>query len=354
MIDADVHQESITIERLLPWIEPGIRDYISNSNFTMPGYLFPNPENLVRQEALLDSDAPGSDYELFREQHLDALDVEFAIVNAGALMLAACMPNTQVVAGISEGYNRWLTEEWLPRDARLRGSLMVPSQQPALAAEIIRKYGIHPGVVQVTLTFGSTSGYGQPHYHPIFEAAVETGLRVALHQGAEGSGINAPPATGYPRYFVEYHALAPIAAMAHTTSLICHGVFEKYPELGVVVCEGGILWLPEVLWRLDADWKGLRMEVPWVKRQPSEIILEQMRFTTHPLEQPPDDASLGPMLEAIGGLEDMLMFASGYPRWDSDSPESVRERVPEGWHGAVMGDNARRFYGLPVGSGGAA
>ena len=350
MIDADVHQESITIDQLLPWIEPGIRDYISNSNFTMPGYLFPHPDHLVQQDAIADAAVPGSDYELFRDQYLDELDVDYAIVNGGSIFLASCLPNTQVVAGISIGYNRWLTEEWLPRDARLRGALMVPSQEPELAAQIIRDFGDKPGIVQVTLTFGSTSGYGQPHYHPIFEAAVEMNLRVALHHGAEGSGINAPPGTGYPRYFVEYHALAPIAAMAHTTSLICHGVFEKYPDLGVVISEGGILWLPEVLWRLDADWKGLRVEVPWVKRAPSEILFEQMRFTTHPLEQPSGEGDLAQMLESIDGLEGVLMFATGYPRWDSDSPESVLERVPAAWHDAVMEGNARKFYDLPPSS----
>ena len=112
-------------------------------------------------------------YSVNRPQERLHLRDSYFVCMAGAVMLAACLPNTQVVAGISEGYNRWLTEEWLARDDRLLGSLMVPSQQPLLAAEVIRKFGVHPRVVQVTLTFGSTSGYGQPHYHPIFEAAVE-------------------------------------------------------------------------------------------------------------------------------------------------------------------------------------
>ena len=165
-----------------------------------------------------------------------------------------------------------------------------------------------PGVVQVELIAGSPAPYGHPQFHPIYEAAAEVGLPVGIHIAGEGHGINAPPASGYLSYYIEYHTLVSQGGMTHTVSLLCQGVFEKYPELRVAILETGVLWLPEVLRRLDANWKALRSEVPWVRRLPSDAVREHMVFTTQPLEQPRKLRQLHQVLEAVDGLEDMLVL----------------------------------------------
>ena len=64
---------------------------------------------------------------------------------------------------------------------------------------------------------------------------------------------------------------------------------------------------------MDADWKSLRSEVPWVRRSPSEVVREHMRLTTQPLDEPDERQKLRQALELVDGLEDMLMFATDYP-----------------------------------------
>jgi len=354
VIDCDVHQNFNRVSDLLPWVDPAHRDYFLHAGFggfDLPNYLtWIQPHGFTRRDSVPpDGGMPGSDYETMRRQLLDPLGVEYAILTGEDILTVSSLPNPQLAAAVATAYNRWLIDEWLSRDPRLKGSLVVATQDAERAAEEIRTFGAHPDIVQVLLPCANTSGYGHPHYHPIYEAAVEMGLPVAMHVGGEGLGINPPPtATGYPSYFAEWHVLLIQCAMSHVVSLVCNGVFERYPELRVVVIEAGVTWLPPLLWRMDADWKALRSEIPWVKRAPSELVGEHVRFTTQPLDEPGSRQKLHQALGLLDGLEDMLMVATDYPHWDFDRPDLVSRRLPDSWREKIMGENARSLYGLPA------
>jgi len=354
MIDCDVHQNFKRLSDLLPWIDPAYRDFVLHAGFggfELPNYLtWMHPNGTTRDDAVPpDGGAPGSDYETMREQLLDPLGVEYAILTGEDILSVSSLPNPQVAAAVATAYNRWLIDEWLPRDPRLKGSLVVATQDAVRAAKEIRTLGNHPEIVQVLLPCAATSGYGHPQYHPVYEAAVEVGLPVAMHVGGEGLGINPPPtATGHPIYYIEWHVLLVQCAMSHVVSMVCHGVFEKYPELRVVLIEAGVAWLPTLLWRLDTDWKALRTEVPWVKRLPSETVREHLRFTTQPLDEPDNRGELNQVLGLFDGLEEMLLFATDYPHWDFDRPDLVSRRLPTSWREKVMSENARALYDLPA------
>jgi len=352
MIDCDVHQNFNSLHDLVPWLDPAFRDYVEVGGYTgyqLPNYPWVHPSGFTMNDAKpAAGGVPGSDYETMREQLLDRYEIEYAILTGEDILNVSCMAHPQFAAALATAYNRWLCEEWLPRDPRLKGSLVVATQDAARAAAEIRAFGSNPDVVQVIVSCGAPAGYGDPRFLPIFEAAAELGLPVAVHVGAEGLATNPPPtATGYPSYYLEWHTLLPGAAMSHLVSLVCQGVFERFPDLRVVVIEAGVAWLPGVLWRLDANWKALRSETPWVRRLPSEQVREHVRFTTQPLEQPKRKSQLLSVLEAVEGMDEMLLFATDYPHWDFDTPKIVEARLPEDWREKVMAENARALYRLP-------
>jgi predicted TIM-barrel fold metal-dependent hydrolase len=107
------------------------------------------------------------------------------------------------------------------------------------------------------------------------------------------------------------------------------------------------------VWRLDADWRSLRHQTPWVKRAPSEYIWEHIRFTSQPLEEPEHPSQL---LEVFkwNRAERTLMFASDYAHWDFDSPIDAFPRMPEGLRQRIFYETARELYGLPSAAGSAA
>jgi hypothetical protein len=102
------------------------------------------------------------------------------------------------------------------------------------------------------------------------------------------------------------------------TSLVFEGVFERFPELRVVIMEGGLGWIPSLTARMDKHWSRLRSEVPHLKRPPSEYIRQQVWFTTQPMEEPGRASHLIDLFDRIGW--DRLLFSTDYPHWDFDDP----------------------------------
>jgi predicted TIM-barrel fold metal-dependent hydrolase len=243
--------------------------------------------------------------------------------------------------------NDVVVHDWLPSDPRLRASLVVSPSDPELAAREIHRLGDHPGLVQVLMPSAARMPYGQRFYHPIYAAAVEHGLPVAIHPGAEGIGISgAPTAAGYPSSYFEWHAGLVGSYIAHLISLATEGVFIKFPELKFVLIEGGVSWLPPLLWRLDKDWKSLRQTTPWLDRPPSEVVSRHILLTTQPLEEPERPEHFRAVLDMFDAGR-MLMFSSDFPHWDGDTPDFAARAFPPDLCPRVMGETARELYGLP-------
>ena len=351
MIDCDVHHNYDKLSALLPWIDSAYRDYLCHvgiGGFKLSSSSWIHPHGTGRYDSVPPQDGlPASDYETVREQLLDPLDVEYAVLTGEDILTISSLPNPQLAAAVATAYNRYLVNEWLSRDSRLKGSLVVATQDVKRAAEEVRAFGDHPDVVQVLLPCAANSDYGDPHYHPIYEAAVEVGLPVAIHVGVEELGMKPPPpATNYSGYYIEWHRLLVQCAISHLISLVFYGVFDKYPELRIVVIEAGVTWLPALLWHVGVDCRVLRTDVPWAKRSPGEIVREHVRLTTQPLNELDSREKLRRTLELIDGLEDMLMFATDYPNWDYNRPDLVSQRLPTSWREKVMSENARGLYAL--------
>ena len=196
-------------------------------------------------------------------------------------------------------------------------------------------------MVQALATHCSVMPYGDPYYHPIFRACEDVGLPFAIHLGGNG-GINTGSfANGSPRYFGEAHALFPQPAQTHLASMIFNGVFERFPKLKFVIIECGVTWAPPLMWRMDAEWRALRKDTPWVKRPPSEYVRDHVRFTTQPIDQPRKLENFWGLLEEMNAKE-TLMFASDFPHWDQDDPSQLK--FPEDWRADIFGGNALKTY----------
>jgi predicted TIM-barrel fold metal-dependent hydrolase len=308
--------------------------------------LYVNQAGVLRDDARApDGSAPGADPAFSARQLMDAHGIDRAVLIGGEVLGLGAMPDPDAAAMIASAYNDWLAATWLSADERYRGTLVVGAQDPAAAAAEIRRAGQDRRFVAVLLPLTNIL-MGQRHYYPIYEAAAELGLPIAVHPNS-GEGIfrtSPPMAGGTPTYYVEWHSGLSQVFQANVISLVCHGVFERFPTLKVVMTEGGLGWIPDVIWRLDKNVKGLRDEVPWVKRLPSEYLADHVRFTTQPLPEPRRRHHLHVLCEIVQA-ERTLLFSSDYPHWDFDDPRHALTALPAQIRQRVSADNAVETYG---------
>ncbi len=229
IIDVDIHPaaDPARVAARLP--EPWRRRYLSGNRG--PGYLnYWNPNGVLRADAVTEAGEriEGSAVDLARH-FFDAYHIEYGLLNPENILAIGLSPEPDYAAAQASAINDVFVEEWLPLDGRFRYSLAVAPNDPELAAREIRRLGNRPGVVQVLMPSGARIPYGQRTFHPIYAAAVEQGLPVAIHPGTEGVGLSgAPTAAGYPSSYLEWHTGLVGSFMAHLISLVTEGVFVKF------------------------------------------------------------------------------------------------------------------------------
>jgi predicted TIM-barrel fold metal-dependent hydrolase len=110
--------------------------------------------------------------------------------------------------------------------------------------------------------------------------------------------------------------------------------------------EGGLAWAPPLMWALDSAWTQLRDEVPHLDRKPSEIVREHFWFTTQPMDEPDRPGDMLAVLDHFG-MEDRIMFATDYPHWDFDAPDSSLPRgLTDAAKAKIFSGNAAHLFGL--------
>jgi predicted TIM-barrel fold metal-dependent hydrolase len=80
----------------------------------------------------------------------------------------------------------------------------------------------------------------------------------------------------------------------------------------------------------------------------SEYFLRHMRITTYGFEWPREPDRLIRALKTVPKIEDLLMYASGWPNADFEDPGLVAARLPEAWRDKVMHGNAESFFRWPA------
>lgn len=309
-----------------------------------------------------------------RLHDMDADHIDQSVLYPTFLLGIQSYPDHEFAAVQCRVYNDWLSDHTQEGEGRLFGVAALPQQDvQASAAEIRRVAGL-PGIVGVFLRPNPVIDWkplNDPVYEPIWQAAEETGLPVALHPflAADVPGAcvglrinrlrtsailtpgeqNPMMKTDIDNVFFTQAISNPVDMMTAIAFLLAGGVCERHPGLRLVFLEANGGWLVPWLERLDHHADVFTWDVPWLTMRPSEYFRRQCWISFDA-----DESTLA--LHANSALcgADRIIWASDYPHPDAKFPgvtDELRESIEpltEEQQRRIAGENAAELYRLPA------
>jgi predicted TIM-barrel fold metal-dependent hydrolase len=278
-------------------------------------------------------------------QDMDVEGIDLSVLYPTNALFIGGLREREFAIAVSRAYNDWLYDYCQTDPRRLRGVALVPLQDvEAACAEINRavtQLGLVAAMIPTYMRYGTRSA-GDPYFDPFYTECERLGVPVAFH--ATGGERGDERFDSFLSLHVCSHVLEQMVTMA---GFILGGVLERHQRLQVGFMEAGCGWLPFWMDHMDEEYEKRQEEAPALKMQPSEYIKSGRVF----VGCEPEERMMPIAAQWIG--DGQLLYASDYPHWDSDWPNTVRtvrERTDLGdeLKRKVLGENALRFYGMGV------
>jgi predicted TIM-barrel fold metal-dependent hydrolase len=337
-IDCDVHPDVPRREDLLPYFDDYWKEIVTSRDvdrLELTG--FPTSTKPFFREDWKATEGKG--VEKLRRNLLDPYGLKYAILNSITGVQAIYDP--YLSTAVCRATNDWLKAEWLDRDPRLRASLVLPWQNPEACVEEIERFADDKRFVQILALCQGEMPLGRRLYWPVYEAAEKHGFALGVHAGS--AYRHAPSQSGFPSHQAEDYVHHIQGFASQVGSFVAEGVLGKFPGMKIVLIESGVSWLPGQMWRMSKDWRGARIEIPWVKEPPSALVRRQIRLTTQPFDAPRDPADLARIVEHLDG-DDMLLFSTDYPHAQFDGDAAIPAGFPERLLDRLVRENALATY----------
>lgn len=337
-IDSDVYQQMAKSFRDRVGSPPGLLN-------SQPGLLYQDvygriPHQQSQQEVVEDTDVHRQ--VALTRRAMDSMGIDTMVVFPTPMLTLGTHPQPEVEVELAHAFNRWLTEEVLPEEPRLKGLLYLPFNTPEACPKIIEDFTGKPGVIGFTVTSTRDKAVHHNAYMRTYAMLQERGMPITFHAGFNWNDGS----MAQLNRFLSMHALSFVHCnLIHMTNWVINGLPERFPDLDVLWLESGLAWLPYLMQRLDSEYMMRSSEAPLLKRKPSEYIKE-MYFSSQPLESQHPKLLEG-TFEAINA-ETQLLWCSDWPHWDFDGPSVIWDLpfLSEKAKKRILGENAAKLFNL--------
>ncbi len=271
----------------------------------------------------------------------------------GSLVEHSSADDPQLTLAIVHALNEWIHEHWGFNHENRVFTTPIINLSEVEAAQRELAWLLERGARVALIKPGPVNGLhgwrspALPEFDPFWRDVEAAGLPIVLHASYppldDYVGKWEPP---YTQNFMTQSAFRwmvlghrEIADMI--TALICHGTLTRFPKLRVASVENGSGWI----FPLFNDFEDLQKKMPQnFPEHPHDVFRRNIWVS------PFWEGCVSDVVNTVGW--DKVMFGSDYPH-----PEGLAE--PKGfWKYAegmdvrrtydFMGDNARRFMGLPL------
>ena len=282
---------------------------------------------------------------------IDDIAVETVILTPGFTRPQSMFQQVMVTA-TAAAYNDFLINEVFPASPRIKAEIMINHRNPLEGAAEIRRVGRHKEFVGVYTEFGGNyEPIGTARHDPIFDEAVAHDLVVTSHIGMFWQ--KATPLSEGTRTWTELVGLTSVSiTIAYVGAMIMQGLFDKYPDLRVIIKEGGFWWLPEFMARADDYYlshpgdiklteRKLEANENFLAKLPSEYFDSNIRFSSQPMCFPKNPQHFKALMTLCKG-EDWLLYSSDWPHATFDPINWVfNPMISEEGRRKILSENAR-------------
>jgi predicted TIM-barrel fold metal-dependent hydrolase len=321
-----------------------------------------------------------------RLQDMDQDHIDQAVLYPTMLLGLQSETDIDFAEAQARAYNDWCSDHMREGEGRLFGAGAVPPMHHpddvARVAAEIRRVAALPGMVSVFMRPNPAvewRPFNDPVYDPIWQAASDTGLPIALHpflvsdlpgacKGLRLSWPRRPDGSYVDDYdaergyttdeLIEHPELRPtniftqgianpFDIMSCIAFLLAGGVCERFPDAKFIFLEANGGWLVPWLERLDHHCRKYHWEVAELSRLPSEYFRRQCWISFDP-----DEALLRLTAESPLVGADRIIWASDYPHPDAKFP-GVTEELAEALEGLTLeqkrqitSESAIALYGI--------
>lgn len=241
-------------------------------------------------------------------------------------------------------YNDYLLDEWCATDpGRLFGAVILPLYDVDLAIAELERV-LAKGAKALAFSENPTV-LGLPsvhtdHWDPLWEVVNDAGIPVCMHIGSS-SRLVTTSADAPPTVLVSLNGLN---SMMAGVDWLLGGMLERYPNINVILSEGGAGWIPYILERADKAFHDKRIQPNAAIGQTSKggTIPPSQLFRQHMYVCLVDEHFA---LRSLGDIPvDNLLWEGDYPHGDGLWPHN-RDYLVKGL-ADVADDDARKIAEL--------
>jgi uncharacterized protein len=302
-----------------------------------------DPSRTYLGEAPFGSMDPDERVKLLDAEHIDAAVLYTTI----GLLWEAELDDPELSQAYTRAYNRWICEFCAGQD-RLVPTAHLSLGDPAAAALELQR-AVAEGARGAFVAPFTHDGrpLGHPDNDQVFAAAQDLDVPFALHPTFEPQWTKGTR-MGAWEHVRELRLLATVAAsdgVRHQfTTLFDYAVFDRFPELRVIVLESGGGWIGYWLDRMDAVFAhtAIGNRVP-LQHKPSDYFRSRVWISCDP-----DERTIPALIERFG---DRFMWASDFPHADhtpsyTQDLDGLADLLPEASQAPFLGDNARMLFDI--------
>jgi predicted TIM-barrel fold metal-dependent hydrolase len=271
------------------------------------------------------------------EMDEDGVDAEVMYPTPRLGQGVAATEDPEFHLALVQAYNDWLSEYVSADPERFAGQMMIPNRGVDQAVAEIKRVAGRPGMFGALLTcYPNGTLEPKPEDDAVWEVLVDMDWPLSIHVSLSNTMPQAHRAKlpGFSRFMSVPNTLV---------DMIYSGMFDRFPDLNVVVAEVEVGWVPFLKEQIDGNYQ----------RMVYHTDIKLPHLPSHYIEK---HVSFGYITDPFGlsvrdriGVEHIL-WSSDYPHQAADWPFSWKtiqasmSGIPKEERELILAGNAMRLY----------